>query len=121
MKVVRKENSPRYERDGITSYLLVAESTTGAKEITTTLVEMKPGGRQRVHSHENEQCYMILEGAGKMTVAGETRTLRAGETVFIPSNAPHGLVNTGKGPLIYISAASPPFGAPKEKEYWPMK
>jgi mannose-6-phosphate isomerase-like protein (cupin superfamily) len=121
MRVVRRENSPRYERDGITSYLLVAESTTDAKHITTTLVEMEPGGKQRVHSHENEQCYMILEGTGEMTVGDETRTVRAGDTVFIPSNASHGLVNTGKGVLTYVSAGSPVFGVHKEKEYWPER
>ena len=84
MKVVRKENSPRYERDGITSYLLVAESTTAAKHVTTTSVEMVPGGRRRVHSHENEQCYMIQEGVGEMTVGDETQAVRTGDTVFIP-------------------------------------
>jgi mannose-6-phosphate isomerase-like protein (cupin superfamily) len=119
MKVVRKENSPRYERDAITSYLLVGESTTAAKQVTTTLVEMAPGGSQRMHSHENEQCYVILEGTGEMTVGDETQTVATGDTVFIPSHAPHGLLNTGKGRLVYISAASPVFGAKTEAEFWP--
>ena len=45
MNIVRKRTSPRYIRDGITSYLLVSEVTTGSVHITTSLVEMSPGGR----------------------------------------------------------------------------
>jgi len=66
MKIITKEKAPQYERDKIRSYLLVAESTVGAKHITTTLVEMEPGGIQKPHHHETEQCYMILEGKGIM-------------------------------------------------------
>ncbi|NLX06050.1 MAG: cupin domain-containing protein [Phycisphaerae bacterium] len=120
MHIVNKSNSRRYQRDNITSYLLAAESSTGAKHITTSLVEMDAGGRQHVHSHPTEQCYFIIEGAGEMTVGGQTQPVTAGDTVFIPSNAPHGLVNTGGGVLRYLSAGSPPFGAKAELELWPL-
>ena len=79
----------------IRSYLLVAESTVGAKHITTTLVEMEPGGIQKPHHHETEQCYMILEGKGKMGIDGEKTTVKAGDTIFIPSNSLHSLINDG--------------------------
>ena len=120
MDITRKETSPRYSRDGITSYLLVGESTTGSESITTTLVEMNPGGKQHIHSHVTEQCYMILEGQGLMTVGEEAEVVENGDVVFIPSNSPHGLKNTGEGMLRYISAGSPVFGKEKEKSFWPL-
>lgn len=121
MQICRKASSPRYERDRITSYLLVSEITTGAKYITTSLVEMQPNGKQRIHSHATEQCYFILEGSGQMTVGDETTEVHTGDTIFIPSNSPHGLINTGKLVLRYLSAGSPVFGREKEKEFWPLQ
>ena len=117
---MNKEQAPQYERDGIRSYLLVAESTTGAKHITTTLVEMNHGGLQKPHSHETEQCYIIIEGQGLMRVDDDKQIVNAGDTIFIPSNSLHGLENTGKGVLKYLSAGSPVFGCEKEKKLWPI-
>jgi quercetin dioxygenase-like cupin family protein len=121
MKTITKSHAPRYRRDGITSYLLVSKTTTGARYITTTLVEMQPGGRQHLHRHNTEQSYFILSGQGVMTVGKETKTVKTGDTVFIPSNAPHGLINAGTRILKYYSAGSPPFGKKKEPELWPIQ
>lgn len=96
MNITNKSLSPRYTRDGITSYLLISESTTGAKNITSTLVEMSLGGKQHIHQHMTEQSYFILCGEGEMTIGDEKRTVKTGDSVFIPSNSPHGLINTGK-------------------------
>ncbi len=118
--MITKEGAPQYERDGIRSYLLVAESTVGAKHITTSLVEMEPGGTQKPHHHETEQCYMILEGRGVMEVDGQRSGVRSGDTVFIPSNSVHSLVNDGTALLKYLSAGSPVFGTSDERELWPL-
>ena len=120
MKITDIHSSRRYKRDNITSYLLVSEEATGAKNITTSLVEMEPGGVQHIHFHETEQCYFILAGTGEMTVGNETQEVSAGMSIFIPSNQQHGLVNTSEGVLRYLSAGSPPFGAESEVELWPL-
>jgi quercetin dioxygenase-like cupin family protein len=96
MKISTKKNALQYERDNIRSFLLVAESTVGAQHITTSLVEMEPGGIQKPHRHKTEQCYMILEGKGIMDVDGEKAAIAAGDTIFIPSNNLHSLRNEGK-------------------------
>ena len=49
MKIITPKNRPHCGRDNIRSYLLVAESTVGAKHMTTSLVEMDPGGIQKLH------------------------------------------------------------------------
>lgn len=119
-KVITKHEAPRYERDGIISYLLVSECTTGSRTLTTSLVEMEPGGSQHVHSHPNEQTYTVIEGKGIMTVGDDVFEVSAGQSIFIPSNAPHGLRNTEGAVLRYLSAASPAFGSELEKQLWPL-
>ena len=120
MDIARKHNSPWYKQDAIVSYLLVSEITTGSDHLTTTLVEMEPGGVQRVHAHETEQCYFIIQGQGLMMVGSEMETVGPGDCIFIPSNHPHGLTNEGPEKLIYYSAGAPSFGANNLKTLWPL-
>jgi mannose-6-phosphate isomerase-like protein (cupin superfamily) len=120
MHIRRQNGSPRYQRIGITSYLLVSEKTCGAEKLATTIVEMEPGGFQHLHSHEPEQMYYILEGQGLMCVDGEEGPVQAGDCIFFPSFAEHGLKNTGEGVLRYLSAASPSFTLAQCEEWWPL-
>jgi len=121
MKILRKETAPRYERDRITSYLLVSERTCESRNLTTTLVEMQPHGVQRVHSHEPEQMYYILEGEGIMTVGNETKNVSAGDCIFLPAGVPHGLENKANTALRYLSAASPSFTKQQADTLWPLR
>ena len=122
MKILKKETAPRYKRpEGIISYLLASSRTSDAEFLTTTLVEIKPEGEQRVHSHIPEQVYFILEGQGLMTVSDETVEVNPGDCIFIPSEAPHGLKNNGKELLKYFSAAAPSFKKEELASFWPLK
>ncbi len=120
MKILHKDSSPRYQRDQITSYLLVSKKTCNSKNLSITLVEMEPGGVQHIHSHEPEQMYSILEGQGLMTVNGEQQRVTRGDTIFFESFAEHGLENTGDTILKYLSAASPSFTQAQCEEWWPL-
>jgi mannose-6-phosphate isomerase-like protein (cupin superfamily) len=121
VKVLQRETAPRYRRpEGITSYLLASPRTCGAGHLTTTLVEIEPGGKQRIHQHSPEQVYFIVAGTGEMSVGDETRTVAPGDCVFVPSGSPHGIANRGHGVLRYFSAAAPAFAAEELTALWPM-
>ncbi len=120
MQILRKNTAPRYQRDNITSYLLASAKTSGAQNLAITFVEMVSGGFQHLHSHEPEQMYYILEGQGLMIVNGEEQPIQAGESIFFPSFADHGLKNIGKGVLRYLSAAAPSFTKEQCEQWWPL-
>jgi mannose-6-phosphate isomerase-like protein (cupin superfamily) len=120
MNSFNRNSVPRYQRDGITSYLLASKRTGGADNITITLVEMEAGGFQHIHKHAPEQTYTVLEGSGMMSVAGEERQVQPGDCIFIPSWAEHGLKNTAAMVLKYISAASPSFTLQECVDWWPL-
>jgi mannose-6-phosphate isomerase-like protein (cupin superfamily) len=100
--------------------LLASPRTSASKYLTTSLVEIKPGGEQRRHSHDPEQVYYILEGSGLMTVGTESLRVAAGDCVFIPSGVSHGLKNDGSVLLKYFSAAAPSFTAKELTDFWPL-
>jgi mannose-6-phosphate isomerase-like protein (cupin superfamily) len=121
VNILKRETAPRYRRsEGITSYLLASPRTCGAGHLTTTLVEIAPGGHQRIHRHSPEQVYFIVAGTGEMRIADETRTVVAGDCVFVPSGSDHGIANRGDGVLRYFSAAAPAFAAEELTALWPM-
>lgn len=65
-----------------------------------------PGGGIPVHQHETIETYTILSGTGEMYVDGETQPLKAGDSIYIERNRPHGLKNTGDSDMhvMYVYA-----------------
>lgn len=121
MHILKKETAPRYVRaEGITSYLLASPCTSRAEHLTTTLAVLQPGGAQRLHSHQPEQVYFILEGSGLMTVGAESQRIGPGDCVFIPSGQAHGLRNDGATALRYFSAAASQYPPGHLEKTWAL-
>lgn len=74
-----------------------------------TLIDMHvpPGGGPPPHRHDFEELFSILEGEVEMTFRGEKRRLRAGESVNVPSNAPHGFHNVSDHPARLLCMCTP--------------
>src|ERR1700761_7146223 len=72
--------------------LLNGEDTNGR----FCLIDMHipPGGGPAPHRHDFEETFIILEGELEATFRGSKSTVRAGETVNIPANAPHQFHNS---------------------------
>ncbi|MEM1140286.1 MAG: cupin domain-containing protein [Pseudomonadota bacterium] len=70
----------------------------------------EPGADTGRHSlrHEGEECGLILSGRLTVTVAGETRTLEAGDAYYFASDHPHAFKNEGPVPCELITACTPP-------------
>ena len=121
MQVLSKEKAPRYRRpEGATSYLLASPRTSQARHLTTTLVQIEPGGEQPIHRHTPEQVYFVLEGSGLMTVGAETQDVGAGDCIFVPSDTPHGIRNQRQEVLRYFSAAAPAFDTSDLLSLWSL-
>jgi mannose-6-phosphate isomerase-like protein (cupin superfamily) len=102
-------SAPTRELEGLVSHILLEEGDAPGGEMSITWVDVEPGNEQPPHSHTPQQVYVITRGSGRMRVGDEEREVSAGSMVFIPSHAPHGIVNTGNEVLTYVSAATPAF------------
>lgn len=70
----------------------VTARTVEGREMTMALVELAPLAVVGEHQHANEQMGVVLSGALRFTVGGETKDLRAGDTYLIPSGVVHDAV-----------------------------
>ncbi|MBL6616189.1 MAG: cupin domain-containing protein [Reyranella sp.] len=55
----------------------------------------------------HEELLIVLEGEGDFRVGEETRSVKAGDFIFVPRDTVHGTVATRVEPLSYLSMISP--------------
>ncbi len=120
MLITNTKNTNIGKYDGFSTNLLIGESNSDSKEISIQITDVDPGSMQFIHSHEEDQCYYIISGSGKMFINEQTQEVKKGDAVFIPSNSTHGIENIGKGVLTYLTA-NKAFGKQRESEIWPNK
>jgi quercetin dioxygenase-like cupin family protein len=85
--------------------LLPGEATAGR----FTLIDMHipPGGGPPPHRHDFEESFTIVEGELQATFRGKKSTVKAGETINIPANAPHQFHNASTQPVRLLCICSP--------------
>ncbi len=70
-------------------------------------MHVPPGGGPGPHRHDFEETFIVLEGAMEFTFRGEKLTAHAGDTINIPSNAPHQFHNASSEAVRMICICSP--------------
>jgi unsaturated pyranuronate lyase len=63
-------------------------------------VHFEEGAIGPLHSHPHEQLTYVLSGEFEFTIGGETRVVRAGDTLYKAPGVVHGCVCRRKGTLL---------------------
>ena len=63
--------------------------TFWGERMLIAVVDLAPDAELPQHSHPHEQLGTVLAGELELTVAGETRVLKAGEVYVIPGDVEH--------------------------------
>ena len=93
----KDQNLPHIGIAGDTYTILLTGNDTNGR---FCLIDMyvPPGGGPPPHRHDFEETFIILEGEIEATFRGNKMVIRAGDTVNIPSNAPHQFHNNRTNP-----------------------
>lgn len=59
-----------------------------------------------IHNHPHEQVGYVARGRVRMTVAGQSYELKAGDSYCAPSNVPHGALTLE--PTVIVDTFNPP-------------
>src|SRR5215469_4003059 len=70
-------------------------------------MHIPPGGGPPPHRHDFEETFILLEGEMEATFRGKRLTVRAGDTLHIPANAPHQFHNGSAGAVRMLCICSP--------------
>lgn len=93
---------------------LVAPSTTPGASITFGEVIVMPGKGHTRHNHPDaEEIIYVLSGEAEQILDdGDPFTVKAGDTLFIPTGVYHSTINTGWEPFRVIVVYNP--GGPEQ-------
>jgi mannose-6-phosphate isomerase-like protein (cupin superfamily) len=112
MLVRRLSEAPVEEWHRLRPHVLMDAGEMGARNMSVTWLEVPAGVEQTLHSHEEaEQVYVVVRGAGTMSVAGDTERVEEGDLILVPPATDHAIANDGDASLACISIQSPPVAA----------
>jgi quercetin dioxygenase-like cupin family protein len=76
--------------------------TDQLKQMTAGSLRLKAGASPHPpHQHPEEEFMVITEGTGELSVDGKTKKVGPGSMMYCAGNKLHGIVNTGKTPLLF--------------------
>ena len=70
-------------------------------------MHIPPGGGPPPHRHDFEETFILLEGELEFTFRGNKSVAQAGETINVPSNAPHQFQNASSESVRMLCICSP--------------
>jgi quercetin dioxygenase-like cupin family protein len=85
--------------------LLTGKDTAGRYSLID--MHVPPGGGPPPHRHDFEESFTVLEGEIVATFRGEQSTVRAGQSINVPANAPHQFRNNSAQPARLLCICSP--------------
>lgn len=92
---------------GRTTRVLTGQNLLPTENFTAGYVVIQPKGRIPLHTHFNEEIYIIVKGIGRMRVGTEEQIVKAVSAIYIEPNAEHLLQNTGEDEMNMIFVYSP--------------
>ena len=76
--------------------------TEQIRSMTAGSLLLKPGmSPHPPHQHEEEEFMVVTEGSGEISIEGKTTAVSAGSMMYCSANRLHGIVNSGKTPLLF--------------------
>lgn len=91
---------------GDTYTITVPGEATGGR-YTVIDMHVPPGGGPPPHRHSFEETFILLEGEMEATFRGTKSTVKAGESITIPSSAPHQFRNVSQQAVRMLCICSP--------------
>lgn len=73
-----------------------------SQDIMAVEVSFETGAEGAVHTHPHTQCSYVLSGCFSYSVEGEAVELHPGDSIVVPSGAPHGTLCLAAGVLLDI-------------------
>jgi len=104
-----RADSPKLPHIGLvgdTYTILVTGKDTNGQYCLIDM-HVPPGGGPPPHRHDFEESFTVLEGEIETIFRGKHATVRAGEVINIPANAPHQFQNKSRQPARLLCLCSP--------------
>ena len=89
------------------TYTITVTGDDTAGKFCVIDMHVPPGGGPAPHRHDFEETFIVLDGEIEATFRGKKSTVRTGDTINIPANAPHQFHNASDEAARLICICSP--------------
>jgi len=77
-------------------------ATDQVRAMTAGSLRLNPGASPHPpHDHPEEEFLLVTEGTGEITLEGKVTKVGPGSMMYCAASRLHGIVNTGKTPLLF--------------------
>lgn len=110
MKSTYTDIKPYQTRDGSQIRELMHPNAHGCQKQSLAQATVPAGTSTLLHKHlVTEEIYHFTEGRGRMTLGEDQFEVQSGDTVCIPPNTPHKLLNDGESSLVLLCCCAPAY------------
>ena len=82
--------------------IYLAGNTAKSTQFVTGRLVLNPGETPHPpHTHVEEEIMVIEQGTGEISVDGKITKIAPGTVMYTEPNVAHGIVNTGKEPIVF--------------------
>jgi mannose-6-phosphate isomerase-like protein (cupin superfamily) len=82
----------------------LASRADGLSSLSVWMQTMEPGAATPRHRHDCDEVVVVLAGRGEVHVAGEVHAIGPDQTLVLPAEVDHQIVNSGDEPLRTLAA-----------------
>jgi quercetin dioxygenase-like cupin family protein len=98
--IVRPGDIEPFDRgNGVTTLPRVGQWNSKDTTVTTGITAFEPGTGLPLHTHNVEECVLVLEGEATVTIADQTTTVPPGTATWVPAGTPHRFANHTDQPM----------------------
>jgi quercetin dioxygenase-like cupin family protein len=110
LTVARPDQDNNHSHLGIVgdTYTILVTGDDTAGKYTLIDMHVPPGGGPPPHRHDFEEMFTVLDGEVELSFRGQNLVAKAGETVNVPANAPHGFRNASNESARLLCMCTPP-------------
>lgn len=86
----------------------VRKKLLGSKRIVGELLCYEPGQATPLHQHpQQDECFLVLEGAGTLAAGEEKRPIRTHDLILVPAATHHALLADAGARLVLLFFKAP--------------
>jgi quercetin dioxygenase-like cupin family protein len=89
------------------TYTITVSGADTAGQFCVIDMHIPPGGGPPPHRHDFEETFILLDGEMEATFRGKKTTVKVGDTINIPANAPHQFHNSSANATRLLCICSP--------------
>ncbi len=106
--VRRNERRVLVNRDSRLIYQLLSSDHDHRIEFLLSRLEVGATSAEFPMAHKGDEAGLVLQGECRIELGENKYDLKEGDSIYITENTPHRFSNTGRVPLVIVSAISPP-------------